>query len=329
MGESDAPDYDKVRLHTPVSFYNVSDASTDAIEPDRNASVRAPRRGAAGRGRHRPMRYPWATVGQRRLSQRLPQHGQRRAHQGWGHPGNLAVRCANLTAAPYLRYKVNGTTVTLNDEAPGTAYVDKSKWGDALRDQDAARSVLPKAEKREAASLRGQLRGGEDAPFRAAQAWNQMPTTSNASAPSAKCRAPSWRRRARRRATRPGAALGAQPEARRGARADPFVRFGECFDASGPRVTFPARILSLSAWTTSCPRRSSSLIGADATAGNAATISLTAALTSNTSAANPELAKVKQVFKDVYGGAWPYHLLTMVRAFEELRQKTLNTPFET
>lgn len=346
MGDSDAPDYEQVRLHTPVNFYNVSDAFTDTIdEPDRNASVRArlveAQRGVGVTG---SMRYPvgnWS--GSADTANVFLNTANGAPYQwGWGHPGNLAVRCTNLTAAPYLRYKVNGTTVTLNDETPGVAYVDKSKWGDSLRDQDDARSVLPKAEKREAASLRDQLRGGEDAPFRssedapfrAAQAWTQMPPASNASAPSTVPRSFLETTSASACDSTKGLRFSVlNPKLVKGCESlDPFVRFGSgCFDASGPCVTFPARILSLYHVDdlVSSPIFLK-LIGADATAGDAAKITLTAALTSNTSSANPGLAKVKQVFKDVYGGAWPYHLLTMVRRFRKHSGNALqNTPFET
>ena len=183
MAKQDMPDYELIRLHTPVNFYHIKeDKPTNTINnPDENASIRSrlvePARNV---GATPSILYPVGNwCGSADTSNVFLGTGARAPYLwGWGHAANVAIRGRDfgdgenlVKYAPYLAYeKADSDKINIKRAVSGIAYVKDDRWGKALTapGADAGRldKVIPTAQERKGTGLRDSLLDEATHPFR-------------------------------------------------------------------------------------------------------------------------------------------------------------------
>jgi hypothetical protein len=138
------PDYDRVRLHVPVNFYQLhtpTAVNANGVDnPDRDTFVRQglESQGSTVSSTSSKVYSVGAWSGNQDVINNFLGIGARAPyHYGWGHVANLAVlhkleSDAQLLTAPYLKYAIqsDGTDDTLSlDKKVEEAYVDEARWG--------------------------------------------------------------------------------------------------------------------------------------------------------------------------------------------------------
>ena len=172
MLNQDSPDYDLIRLHVPYSFYQISNPITVAgiQNPDEHACISSRLTVDETSVHSTPTVFTPSATGpapRTRPTSSSARPPTRPTCGAGGTPPTSPSSWCRAEAcrpdnyyAPYLKYahQGNGTPVEVANAIHGVAYVNKSRWGDALTRTSAnIDSVLPTAQERKGGSLRDSL----------------------------------------------------------------------------------------------------------------------------------------------------------------------------
>lgn len=170
MAEDDVPDYNKIELLIPYSFYHTDTQSVktrDIPDPDMNASIRAPLQEVARDVRSTlAYRYPMGewTGSSDSLYTFLNVANAGKYSWGWGHCANMVL---NVSAdereklgffAPFHQYtiKLNAGLEIANRNASKT-FVKESRWGSGLATHTDLDKVMEPSKAKMKQSLRASL----------------------------------------------------------------------------------------------------------------------------------------------------------------------------